>query len=314
LSLDVEREGLPEGFRDNISRALRHYGVLDLDLADDTDGAVLTALGESVYRIFLSQQRMDNQIPVIAEMLSRWLPEEQGGCGTPVPPESFAEVLDRLIGATQLRFPVIGDAARTLRFRLYDQPRIDEARRDAMDRIRGVLTRLASAAPDEDEYTAQITRLAQTPVPLSDLLAAHVARADAEAAPLLEVITRRQYEIRELTDIRRAERDGLPFVISEYDLSGDRLHPISYCRRLITSPRLPLRHLRSAHMPRADASAAPLRELLTRRRYALRELTDIRRAERDGLPFVIGGYDLSGDRLHLISYCRRVITSSSGAA
>src|SRR5699024_3480112 len=168
LSLDVEREGLPEGVRDNISRALRHYGVLDLDLADDTDGAVLTALGESVYRIFLSQQRMDNQIPVIAEMLSRWLPEEQGGCGTPVPPESFAEVLDRLIGATQLRFPVIGDAARTLRFRLYDQPRIDEARRDAMDRIRGVLTRLASAAPDEDEYTAQITRLAQTPVPLSD--------------------------------------------------------------------------------------------------------------------------------------------------
>ncbi len=227
LSLDVEREGLPEGFRDNISRALRHYGVLDLDLADDTDGAVLTALGESVYRIFLSQQRMDNQIPVIAEMLSRWLPEEQGGCGTPVPPESFAEVLDRLIGATQLRFPVIGDAARTLRFRLYDQPRIDEARRDAMDRIRGVLTRLASAAPDEDEYTAQITRLAQTPVPLSDLLAAHVARADAEAAPLLEVITRRQYEIRELTDIRRTERDGLPFVVGEYDLSGDRLHLIS---------------------------------------------------------------------------------------
>src|SRR5699024_11778015 len=104
---------------------------------------------------------------------------------------------------------------------------------------RGVLPRLASAAPDEDESTAQITRLAQTPVPLSDLLAAHVARADAEAAPLLEVITRRQYEIRELTDIRRTERDGLPFVAGEYDLSGDRLPLISALGRQQRSGALP---------------------------------------------------------------------------
>src|SRR3954449_11402018 len=91
-SLDVEREGLPDSFRGRLCRALAHYGV-----GEDLEPG--PALEDAVYRIFLAQQRIGDQLPAVLALLDRWLI-----AGLP-PSESarseVAEVLDRLVVATQ---------------------------------------------------------------------------------------------------------------------------------------------------------------------------------------------------------------------
>ena len=42
------------------------------------------------------------------------------------------EVLDRLVLATQLRFPIVGDLARSIRFRWFDQPLVDPDSKSAL--------------------------------------------------------------------------------------------------------------------------------------------------------------------------------------
>lgn len=68
---------------------------------------------------------MDNQVPVIAALLDRWLND---GNAPGRAPSGLGEVLDRLIIATQVRYPVIGNVARNVRFRFFDEPQIRKAR------------------------------------------------------------------------------------------------------------------------------------------------------------------------------------------
>ncbi len=122
-SLDVEREALPESFRTRLGRALLHYGVEDLEPGP--------ALVEAVHRIFLSQQRIGEQLPAVSALLDRWLTAER-------PPEGPAraevgEVLDRLVVATQLRYPAVGDLARAVRYRYFEEPVVREARQRVLE-------------------------------------------------------------------------------------------------------------------------------------------------------------------------------------
>ncbi len=145
-------------------------------------------LEEAVYRLFLALQRMENQVPVITALLGRWLTAEE------VPSASTSavgEVLDRLIVATQVRYPVIGDIARNLRFRLFDEPQIRKAREQIYDSVRESLQYLADN-PDAPDYAARIDALVATPALLIDLLAERISNP----GPLLEIVTRQYYEIR----------------------------------------------------------------------------------------------------------------------
>ena len=72
----------------------------------------------------------------------------------------MAEVLERLIVATQARYPVIGDIARNLRFRLFDEPQIRTARENIYDGVRGSLQYLADN-PDAPDYAARIDASSQ---------------------------------------------------------------------------------------------------------------------------------------------------------
>src|SRR5690606_25653396 len=60
-SLDTERAGLPEAFRDKLARALGHYGVTDLERSPDLEAAV--------FRIFLAQQRASADVAVVTALL-----------------------------------------------------------------------------------------------------------------------------------------------------------------------------------------------------------------------------------------------------
>ncbi len=117
-SLDVEREGLPEAFRTRLLAVLKHYGVTDLEPRP--------ALEEAVYRVFLAQERAADQIPIVAGLLERWRNAVPGF--TPEMRQAVGEVVERLVVATRLRYPVIGDLARSIRYEAYERPLIEDAR------------------------------------------------------------------------------------------------------------------------------------------------------------------------------------------
>ena len=123
-SLDAEVEGLPEAFRSKIARALRNYDVTTLEPGPE--------LEEAVYRLFLALQRMENHGTGDQRDCSG-----AGSALTMFPSASTSavgEVLERLIIATQVRYPVIGDIARNLRFRLFDEPQIAQGARAGLRR------------------------------------------------------------------------------------------------------------------------------------------------------------------------------------
>jgi acetyl/propionyl-CoA carboxylase alpha subunit/acetyl-CoA carboxylase carboxyltransferase component len=220
-SLDAELEGLPASFRARLGHALRHYGVVETDLGDagGTDPQQRTAVEEAVYRVFLALQHIDDQIPVIAALLEHWLTDERDLAALPT---GFGDVLDRLIAATQLRYPAVGNVARNLRFRYFDEPRIRAAAEQVYDQARGILAYL-DENPHAPDYAQRVDALASSPEPLLDMLAARIGGDSQRPEPLLEVIARRAYQLRALQRIR----DGRQFITGEYDWDGSRIHLIS---------------------------------------------------------------------------------------
>jgi biotin carboxyl carrier protein len=215
-SLDVEQESLPDAFRARLSRALRHYGVVDLEPGPE--------LEEAVYRVFLAQQRAADQIPVVTALLERWLQEDEVPTGPAR--DDVGEVLDRLIVATQLRYPAVGDLARSIRFRLFDQPLILAAREQVLTGVREHLAYLDDH-PDAPDYAQRIEALAASPEPLIRLLAERIGTSPSGAQPLLEVLTRRYYKVRTLEEVRSFLLDGRQFVTGAFDLQARRLHLIA---------------------------------------------------------------------------------------
>jgi acetyl/propionyl-CoA carboxylase alpha subunit/acetyl-CoA carboxylase carboxyltransferase component len=215
-SLDVEQEKLPESFRARLSRALRHHGVTDLEPSAD--------LEEAVYRVFLAQQRAGDHVPVITSMLERWL--GQGEAATGSARDEIGEVIDRLVGATQLRYPVVGDLARSIRFRLFEQPLILQAREEAYAGLREHLDHV-DENPDADDRAEHIDAMVALTEPVVRLLGARVAADSTGAEPLLEVLTRRYYKVRTLEDVQSFLSGDRQFVTGSFDLRGQRLHLIS---------------------------------------------------------------------------------------
>ncbi len=215
-SLDVERENLPESFRVRLARALAHHGVTDL--------APSPRLEEAVYRVFLAQQRAADQVPVIAALLERWLDESDEV--TDRGREQIGEVIDRLVAATQLRYPTLGDLSRSIRFRLFEEPLIQQAREEAHRGIREHLDYL-SENPDADDRSEHIDAMVGLTEPVVRVLGARVVEDAVGAEPLLEVLTRRYYKVRTLEEVKAFLRADRQFVTGNFDLLGQRLYLIS---------------------------------------------------------------------------------------
>ncbi|SNR24254.1 carboxyl transferase domain-containing protein [Blastococcus mobilis] len=217
-SLDVEREALPESFRDRLARALTHYGVEDLEPG--------LALQEAVHRMFLAQQRVGDQLPAVLALLDRWLTAERPPTGSAR--ADVAEVLDRLVVATQLRYPTVGDLARAVRYRFFEEPVLRQARQGVLDEAQRLLDELdaAGARGDTAESVARIEALVASPEPLIRLLAQRFRRPTPEPDPILEVLTRRYYRSRDLQNVRSFLLGGQSSVSADYELEGRRLHLI----------------------------------------------------------------------------------------
>ncbi|MFE3174929.1 biotin carboxylase N-terminal domain-containing protein [Amycolatopsis sp. NPDC059235] len=203
-SLDVERAGLPEKFQGRLRRVLGHYGVGDLERTPE--------LEEAVFRIFLAQQRASSDSAIVSALLRQWLTE--------APPsaelrETAGLALEHLIAATQLRFPAVSDLARGVVFRWFAQPLLRRARAEVYAEIRGHLSYL-DRNPDAADRAERISGMVSSNEPLVRLLGQRIGRPGADPAPMLEVLTRRYYGNKALTDVRVREVAGCSFVTAEH--------------------------------------------------------------------------------------------------
>lgn len=207
-SLDASRAALPSRFVDRLGRALAHYGVTDLDRTP--------ALEDAVFRVFLAQQRVAADVQVILAVLDRWM-------GEPSPDEAVAASaraqLERLVRATQRRFPAVSDVARSVRFRWFDQPQVDAEREQVLAGVAGEVAELA-AHPDAPDYAERIAALAAIPERMSPTLAARMAAGVTAHEPLLEILLRKHYRDHDLSDVRALTVDGRSVVVADYVLDG----------------------------------------------------------------------------------------------
>ncbi|MBC7560614.1 MAG: ATP-grasp domain-containing protein, partial [Dermatophilaceae bacterium] len=215
-SLDLEQEGLPTEFRTRLSRVLRHYGVTDLERTPD--------LEEAVYRVFLAQQGAADQIPIVVAVLQRRLVEAEASTGSAR--GEMREVLDRLIIATQLRYPTVGDLARSIRFRFFDSPVIQAARELVYAGVREQVAYL-DEHPGAADYARRIETLTASHEPLIGMLARRIGVNSSGREPMLEVLTLRYYKVRALATVNAFLHEGRQFVTGAYELGGSRMHLIA---------------------------------------------------------------------------------------
>ncbi|MEU8233471.1 biotin carboxylase N-terminal domain-containing protein [Actinoplanes sp. NPDC048967] len=199
-SLDVERAGVTEAFQVKLRQMLAHYGVDDLDRTPELEAAV--------FRIFLAQQRMSTDVAVVSELLRQWL-------AGPPPAESLSEraglTLEHLVEATQVRFPAVADLARGVVFRWFVQPLLRRNRAKVYAAVREELRHLDNN-PDAADRAERIQAMVASAEPLVRLIGQRMGRPGRDHAALLEVLTRRYYGNRGLSEVTARDIAGCRFV------------------------------------------------------------------------------------------------------
>ncbi len=213
--LETGGERLPPAFVSALRRALAHYGVQTLDRSPQ--------LEDSLFWIYKSHQRVEQQIAPVLGVLERRLQSAQSL--SPHADGSFRALLDRLVSMTNGLFPAVTDLAREVRYRYFDQPLLEQARKQVYERVEEQLASMA-ANPDATDCHEKVRSLVECPQPLVSLLSSRFAAADPAMRKLmLEAITWRYYRIRTLEKFRSLEMDGRQcYAAAEYDHEGKRVH------------------------------------------------------------------------------------------
>ncbi len=212
--LDTRGEGMHPGFMDDLRRALAHYGVTSLDRSLELENSLLW--------IYKSHQRVQQQVAPILLLLERCmhrspdLPQQSE--------ETFRRLLDRMIVITRELFPAISDLAREVRYRYFDQPLFEKARKHVYEQVERDLAELTTN-PDSPDRQQEIRALVDCPQPLEALFASNFAHATPSLRQLmLEVLIRRYYRIRTIEELQSWAADQQCYVSAEYDHEGKRVH------------------------------------------------------------------------------------------
>src|SRR6185437_7744873 len=151
------------------------------------------------------------------------------------------EVIDQLVSATQLRHPAIGDLARQVQYRCFNAPLIAAERARARQQVRAQLDSLSA---DPEARAAEIDTLVASGEPILGVF------AERHHTVMLEVMTRRYYQIRPLQQVRVAERDGRPVLNARYDHDGrDYMIIATVAQRIDSAAATDLRQLVDSFPP-----------------------------------------------------------------
>ena len=211
-ALDTAGEGLPPGFLARLERALALHGVQGTTRC--------RALENALVHVYRSRERAEEQAGLALAILSRMLDRQADVVG--VLGEGFRTQLDDLVAVSHGRFPAVGDLARELRHRAYDEPLLARARATVYAAAERTLEKLVD---EEPERCGELVReLVECPQPLATLLSRRWADIPPTAQErVLEVLTRRYYRMRELENLRFSTVRGAPWARAEYALEGGRI-------------------------------------------------------------------------------------------
>ncbi len=212
--LETRGKGLPSTFVDALRRAMVHYGIHTLERSPE--------LEECLLWLCKSHQRVDQQIAPIVALLERHLQRVE--TSVPRTDEAFRKLLGRLIHATGGLFPAVSDLAREVRYRCFEQPVFERARKQIYAQAEEHLAHLA-VNPNPVELRQIVGALIECPQPLSGLFSGRYAAAPPALRELmLEIVTARYYRGQPLSKFRAQRIDGRSFVSTEYDNDGKRVH------------------------------------------------------------------------------------------
>jgi acetyl-CoA carboxylase carboxyltransferase component len=216
-SLDSPPESWPGSFVDDLKRALFHYSVTSLDHTPELEGAL--------FWISKAHLRISEQIPAVMSILDRRL---SVAAHRPLSSNSgFRVVLDRLIDATQTRFPAVADLAREVRYAYYDKPLFESARARIYEEMTDHLAHLA-AEPQAFDREQRMQALVDCPQPMQHYLTTEFADTTPEMRTLMfEVMTRRYYRIRSVGDFGYRTVDGYEFGTAKYSHAGRDINVIT---------------------------------------------------------------------------------------
>ena len=205
-SLDVDRGGLPEQFRERLERVLRHYGVDDVDRTPELEAAV--------FRIFLAQQRTTPEVALVSAL---WVP----GAGRPRRPASSPPrpvVCWNVSDASRSRatrrsatWPAASGSAGSTS-RLWTQSARTSSSACATS------SRRSTADDDLPDRGRRIEALATIPEQIVRFLAERLEQGIPTREPMLEVLARRHYREYELHDLRSLDAGVRPAVVASYTL------------------------------------------------------------------------------------------------
>ncbi len=211
--LDSGGEDLPPDFVQALQRAVAHYGITRLDRSPE--------LEECLLWIYKSHQKVEQQIAPILALLQRRLAQLNGNLSWA--DESFHTLLDRMISITRELFPGVNDLARELRYRCFEQPFFEDARRRVYAAMEEHLDYLA-AHPDAVDLQQKMRALVECPQPLASLLAGRFPTASAALRQTMMQIVTSRYYMRRLTNFRTLSINGHCFAKAEYDEDDKHLH------------------------------------------------------------------------------------------
>ncbi len=212
--LETRGQQLPPDFVSALQRALAHYGVQTLDRSPQ--------LEESLFWIYKSHQRVEQHTAPVLGVLERRLRHKQ--TLSPQAAQSLRTLLDRMVSMTNGLYPAVTDLAREVRYRYFDQPLFDRARKEVYEQMENHLSYMA-ANPNAADRHERVRALVECPQPLMNLFSVRFAAADAALRKLmLEALTWRYYRIRKLTNFHTQAVDGHCYASAEYDLDGRHIH------------------------------------------------------------------------------------------
>lgn len=211
--LDTCGEDLPREFVSSLKRTIAHYGIRTLDRTRQ--------LEETLLWICKSHSRVPQQIASILGILERRL--LRSDVLAPIAGESFRTLLERIILLTNGTFLTLSDLAREVRYRYFDQPAFERARKDVYAQIDQQLSEAADVSSVADRHKI-LCALMECPQPLVTRLSSRFARADTYLRRLmLEAITWRYYRIRPLLGLLSLEVEGRCYASAEYDHEGKHI-------------------------------------------------------------------------------------------
>ena len=163
-------------------------------------------------RMFISQQRVEEQLAVVTTILERRVAADPGGAD-----DRLRDALDRVIEATQRRHPAMASVARGVRHRLFDRPLVDRHRDEVAAAMRQHVLGLTGADGSSPQATTHEAALIACTLPLTPVFKEGGLFAETErAGALLSVLMQRYYKIRDLDPVTIERVNGFDVAASRY--------------------------------------------------------------------------------------------------